>query len=126
MLDLNPDIVRAVVSRAREFQAKESVVIPNDGGDSDWAMQSLASHGGDLSLQEVRALIDDLEPDQQTSLMTLMWIGRGDYGAEEWDEAYEEARDAWNERVADYLLATPMVADYLEEGLSELGYSLEE
>ena len=52
-----------------------------------------------------------------------MWLGRGDFGVEEWESALQQAREAWTPRTADYLIGTPLVADYLEEGLSELGYS---
>ena len=59
---------------------------------------------------------------QQVTLVALMWVGRGDYAVEEWDSAIENAQDSWNERTAEYLLGTPLVADYLSEGLDGLGY----
>jgi len=40
--------------------------------------------------------------------------------------AVEDALEAHSERAAEYLLAHPMVADDLEEGLIQLGYSCEE
>lgn len=125
MLDVSTDIVRSIVDRAREFHAKEGVVIPDGGSGSgdDWALQVLANHSGDLTYQELRNTINDLEPDQQTHLVALMWLGRGDFEAGEWDEAVAEARDNWNRRTAEYLIATPLLSDYLEEGLEMLGFS---
>jgi hypothetical protein len=119
MLDLSTDIVRNIIDRAREFHGQEGVVFPEKASDTaeDWARQALANHADDLTYQEVRDLIRDLEPDQQISLVALMWLGRGDFTADEWDDAVEQARDQWNERTAEYLLATPLLADYLEEGL---------
>ncbi len=38
----------------------------------------------------------------------------------------EEAARAHNDRTAEYLIGTPLVGDFLEEGLSKLGYSCEE
>lgn len=124
MLDLNPDIVRFIIDKAHEFHSKEGVVFPQDTSDQsdDWAMQVLANHAGDLTFQELRGAIRELEPDQQVSLVTLMWIGRGDYDIDDWEEARGEAEDRWNSRTAEYLIATPLLADYLEEGLSLLGY----
>ena len=81
-------------------------------------MQVLANHSGDMTYQELRNIINDLEPDQQTQLVALMWLGRGDFSDEEWEDALEQAGDNWNNRTAEYLLATPLLADYLEEGLS--------
>lgn len=55
-----------------------------------------------------------------------MWLGRGDYDAEEWSNAVKDASDRWTSRTADYLISTPLVADYLGEGLALLGYSCSE
>jgi hypothetical protein len=128
MLDLNPDIVCAVIAAAREFQAKEAVVIPERefAPSDDWALQVLADHADDLTFAEVKGSIDDLEPDQQVELVALMWLGRGDFDTSEWEEAVSEARDSYTERTAEYLLATPLVADYLEEGLYQLGHRCQE
>jgi hypothetical protein len=125
MLDVNPEIVCAIIDKAREFHAQEAVVIPEEppNASGDWAAQVLAEHAGDQTYQEVKGTVDDLEPDQQTNLVALMWVGRGDYDAEEWESALAQARDLWTPHTAEYLLATPLVADYLEEGLVQLGYS---
>ncbi|HEX6929865.1 MAG TPA: DUF3775 domain-containing protein, partial [Gammaproteobacteria bacterium] len=69
--------------------------------------------------------IDDLEPVQQAELVSLMWLGRGDYDVDEWEDIRQQAKEQWTEHTAEYLLATPLVADYLEEGLSLLGFSCE-
>ena len=124
---INPETVCQIIAGAREFQSKEEVVLPDvpDSPSEDWALQALADHSDDLTLQEVKAIIDDLEPDQQMALVALMWTGRGDFGAEEWDDAFATAQDSWTPRTAEYLLATPMVADFLDEGLVLLGYSCE-
>lgn len=85
----------------------------------DWAMQTLADHADDPVLIEFASTVDSLEPEQQMMLVALMWVGRGDYGVDEWDEAMAEARAHWNERTAQYLIGTPQVADYLSEGLEQ-------
>jgi hypothetical protein len=123
-MDLNPDTVRFIIDKAREFHVKEEVTIPEAplSPSDDWARQILADHADDPSYQEAKTTIDDLEPDQQVTLVALMWLGRGDYAVEEWDSAIENAKDSWNERTAEYLLGTPLVADYLAEGLDGLGY----
>lgn len=129
MLDqINPETVCRILTGIREFQAKEEVVLPEVTGSAndDWALQVLADHGDDLTYDETRTAIDDLEPDQQTALVALMWLGRGDFLEAEWEDALAMAEESWNPRTAEYLLATPLAADYLEEGLSLLGYSCEE
>ena len=127
-MEINPDIVCFLISKAKEFHAKEAVVIPEEPMNSsdDWALQILADHTEDLDYQEFSATIDDLEPDQQVELVALMWLGRGDYEEEQWEEARATAQRRRTKRTAEYLITTPLVADYLEEGLAILGYNCEE
>lgn len=130
MLDLNPEIVCDIIQKAREFQAKEWVTFPTDvpgepSDDTDW-LQTLADHGDDLTYREVKTAIDKLEPDQRLSLVALFYIGRGDYSQKEWSEAVAMARETHPiSEIATYLLSQPLVANYLEDALSEFGYSCE-
>ncbi|MFQ5487162.1 MAG: DUF3775 domain-containing protein [Gammaproteobacteria bacterium] len=128
MLELNPEIVCFIIDKAHEFHAKEQVVIPEEpiNPSDDWALQVLADHEDDPTYLELKTTIDDLEPDQQEALVALMWLGRGDYEVDEWEAALRTAHESHNERTAEYLIATPLLADYLAEGLSLLGYSCEE
>lgn len=128
MLDLNPETVCWIITKAQDFHAKESVVISETttGSGDDWGNQMLADHTSDLTHAEMKAAIDDLEPDQQASLVALMWLGRGDYESEDWDNAVKDASDSWTTRTSDYLISTPLVSDYLAEGLALLGYSCSE
>ncbi|MBK8162901.1 MAG: DUF3775 domain-containing protein [Gammaproteobacteria bacterium] len=125
---INPETVCRIIGGIREFQAKEEVVLPEvtDSSSDDWALQVLADHGDDLTYDETRGVIDDLEPDQQIALVALMWVGRGDFLETEWDDALAAAEEHWNPRTAEYLLATPLADDYIEEGLALLGYSCAE
>lgn len=129
MLNINPDTVCSIIQKYQEFHAKEAVSIPHEqevDADDDWAMQILADHIDDPTLQELKAVIADLGPEYQTELVALMWLGRGDYTIEEWDDALKDARDAWTPRTAEYLAATPLVADYLQEGLWAFDFGCDE
>ena len=128
MLDVNPDIVCRLIMLAREFHAQEEVVFPETSGSpsGDWAGQILASHGDDMTFQEFRSIIRDLEPDQQQQVVALLWLGRGDYSVDEWEEILEQTRDDWTAKTAEYLIAHPMLGDYLEEGLELLDYHCDE
>ena len=123
-LEINPDIVRYIINMARKFHVQEQASIPEDpmSPSGDWAMQVLASQEGDATQDELRIAIQDLEPDQQVQLVALMWLGRGSFSVEEWQAALKEAGDNWNTNTAGYLIGTPLVADYLEEGLNQIGY----
>ncbi|WP_323846558.1 DUF3775 domain-containing protein [Microbulbifer magnicolonia] len=128
MLSVSPDNVCRLVELAREFHAQEAVTIPEDPANpsGDWAVQMLASHADDASFLEFKAIVDDLEPDQQQELVALLWLGREDYGRPEWRDALAQAADSWNPQTAEYLIAHPLLASYLEKGLDLHGYQCNE
>ena len=127
MLNVNPETVCFLISRAREFHAKEGVVLPDVPGSpaEDWGRQALADHTDDATLQEFSATFADLEPDQQHEVVALLWVGRGDFDLSEWDSAVAEARRNATDSTAEYLLAHPMLADHLTEGLLLFDHSCE-
>ena len=127
MLNVNPETVCFLISKARVFHSREGVVLPDipDSPSDDWARQAMTEQAGDTLFQEFKSTIDDLEPDQQQAVVALMWIGRDDFSGDEWDAALQEARNSWNESTAEYLIAHPQLADHLRDGLDILGYGCE-
>ncbi len=89
---------------------------------TDWGARTLADHADELSFAEAKSTLDDLEPDRQAALVALMWIGRGDFDATEWEAALDEARANLTAHTAEYPMGTPLVADHLEDGLTQMGY----
>jgi len=83
-----------------------------------------------INAQAPRELADlnqgRVSEDKQIDLVALTWPGRDDYSASDWLMVREEAAPAHNDRTAECLIGTPLVGDFLEEGLSKLGYSCEE
>lgn len=128
VLTISPEKVCFIIIKAREFGAKDEVTEPDPGSnpsdDKDAAV--LEDHADDPVVEEVTSLIDSLSEDEQIDLVALAWLGRDDYSASDWSSVREEAARAHNKRTASYLLGMPLVGDFLEEGLSLLGYSCEE
>jgi hypothetical protein len=125
VIELNPDTVRSIIQRLREFQAYAGPDADRDDEaepEADDLEEVLGETPEAPGEDQLVAVVDDLEPDQQITLVALVWLGRGDYSLEEWDEALAEARSAYNDRAGTYLAAMPLAADYLEEGLSLHGY----
>jgi Protein of unknown function (DUF3775) len=116
------------VLKAREFDVKDVVTDPNSGSNpSDDAMIAvLEDHPDDPTYQGLRSFIDALTEDEQIDLVALTWLGRGDGTIDEWDGLREEAARLHNNRTGAYLLAKPMLADHLHEGLSQFGCSCED
>jgi hypothetical protein len=127
-LTISPEKVCFVIIKAREFDAKDEVTEPDPGSnpidDKDTAV--LEDHEDDPVVEELTSFIDSLSEDEQIDLVALTWLGRDDYSASDWNSVREEAARAHNARTVDYLLGIPQVSDFLEEGLSMLGYSCED
>ncbi|NIV17725.1 MAG: DUF3775 domain-containing protein [Woeseiaceae bacterium] len=124
-LDLNRDTVQSLIDKAHEFQAGLEVTFPDasEGGDEQWAKEVAASFAGDPFYTEFKAMVEDLDPDQQWTLVSLMWLGRGDYSVEDWDDALKYAEQTWTDHTADYLIGTSLLADYLQGGLDAIATS---
>jgi hypothetical protein len=124
-LEISPTKVGYVIVKARECAAK--VASWDDGATTDHDADSiLESFSEDGTRAELKGYIRDMNEDERASLVALAWIGRGSFGPEELDEALETARTEHVNRSEDYLLGMPLLADYLEEGLDKLGYSVED
>ena len=128
VLTISPEKVCFIIIKAREFDVKDVVTDPDPGSnpsdDKDAAV--LEDHRDDPVVEELTSLIDSLSVDEQVDLVTLAWLGRDDYTADDWPAVRAEAAAAHNRRTASYLLGMPLLGDFLEEGLSMLGYSCEE
>jgi hypothetical protein len=101
---------------------------PDSGSNAsdDCNLSVLEDHPDDPTRQELRTFINSLTEDEQIDLVALVWLGRGDGDVTEWYDMREEAERLHNNRTAQYLMGKPMLADHLQEGLSELGFSFED
>jgi hypothetical protein len=129
MLVIPLDRLAFIIVKAREFDA-EVPVEPDAATGSDPAdddeRQILLDTPDNPTEQELRDAIDGLGIPERQELLALMWLGRGDYDADTWPEALREAGESTIASVTDYLVGTPLLGDYLEEGASALGLSLED
>jgi len=128
-LDISPTKVGHVIIKAREYDAKVPSWHDQDGTQSpadDDDLDVLEASRSDGTRSEVASFIAGLNEDEQIALVALTWVGRGTYSADEFDEALETAREERVNKTEDYLLGIPLLADYLEQGLEDLGYSVED
>jgi len=124
-LTISPEKACFIIIKAREFDVKDAVTNPGESSSAaDDAMSSvLEDRRDDPVVQELRSVITTLNEDEQIDLVALTWLGRGDGTLADWDELRAEASRAHNKRTATYLLGIPLLADYLEEALSQFGLS---
>ena len=126
MLTIPREQLAFIVDRARAFDAETAIVDPDSGSNptDDNAVAALQDAADNPARQELATALDALDDEQRVEILALVWLGRGDFGADEWHAALDQARDIHNPMETEYLLGTPLLADYLEEAVSALGYSL--
>lgn len=128
MLTIPMEKLFYIVEKAREFDAE----VPGDVDDTvssatdDDEREILLDTPQNATVQELREAIGGLNIDELDELLALTWLGRGDFDARNWDEALAQARQTRNETELNYLIGTPLLADYLEEAVNALGLSFEE
>lgn len=117
-----------IVIKAREFDAKDATTEPDPASNpsDDKGVAVLEEHADDPVAEELASSIEALSEDEQIDLVALAWLGRDGTGPDDWPKTRREATRAHNNRTARYLLGMPMLADFVEEGLSMLGHSCEE
>jgi len=117
-----------IIEKAREFDAETAPVDADPGSNpsDDNDVSILEDTGDNPTGQELAAALGALDDDQRVEILALMWLGRGDFDRSEWTDALKQAREIHDETETDYLIGTPLLADYLEEALNTLGYSLDD
>ena len=123
-LGISLESIAAIVDAARAVQETEE-----SGADAreDEEEEGLDDEDDEnMDEDALRAFIAELNEDEQASLIALAWIGRGDYSGEEFEEARTLAKERNIRDAAEYLLGIDLLGDILEEGLDELGLSLED
>jgi hypothetical protein len=127
-LRISPEKVCFVVVKARELDVKVAPEWMDDGSNptDDQMAQILEDYADDATLDELRSYLQALNDDELEDLLALTWLGRGDYTLNDWEDLMSEVQDVRDHRTVDYLIGTPLLADYLENGLSEFGLSCAE
>lgn len=127
-ISIDPEQVCFIIVKAKELDAKVAPDDPDSGSNAadDREIDILEDFADDPTLQELTEAIDALNTDQHAELLAMLWLGRDDYAVEDWTEALREAEGTVTSSFASYLVGTPLLGDYLEEGYAALGYSCAE
>ena len=120
-LSISPEKVFFIVAKARRSDGEAAGFLASDAGDD-----MPEDHSEHTDRSELAGFIRGLNEDEQIDLVALMWLGRGDGTRDDWIDLRGEAERQHNNRTAAYLLGEPLLADHLEEGLSQFGFSCAE
>lgn len=134
MTPLCPEKIDFIISIAREYREGSLAMVSEELSEihtsDSYTEHNLATivekqkpeeHAQNSAYNELMGAIDTLNEEEKYGLVALMWIGRGTYGPEEFEKAVISARRSGQKHTAEYLIETPLLPDYLEEGLIQLG-----
>lgn len=127
-INIGSDKVFYLVTKAREYDAKVAPVEPDPGSNpvDGGEREILEDYEDDPTAEELREAIDDLNEDEVTDLIAMVWLGRGDFGKADWGAARRLARERHRQKSAVYLMGIPTLGDLIEEGFTRLGHSFEQ
>jgi len=126
--EISTEKVCFVIVKARELNVKVAPEELDDGSNptDDGMQRILEDYADDPTYAELKSFLAAQSDDELRQLVALTWIGRGDFDAADWEDVLSEVQDVREKHTVDYLLGTPLLADYLEEALSQFGLSCDE
>ena len=127
-LSISSEKVCFLIIKAREFDVQDvDTELESGSNHSDDRMIDVLEESKDNPVaQEIRVFIAELGEEEKADLIGLMRLGRGDGAMEEWEALRAEGFREHKGRVSAYLMGDPLLSDYLEEGLSQFGFSCAE
>ncbi len=93
MPDISPDKVSFVIEKSRMLQSEDAGAAPDASNPTDdGGVQILTPVAYAPIRYELAQFIESLDVDEQSALVALAWIGRGDFEPEHWEAAVQLAR----------------------------------
>jgi Protein of unknown function (DUF3775) len=124
MPEINPRKVCFIAAKARELLSEDEGAKPDASNAADDGERAILTDAAYAPIHaELEQFIADLDVDEATALVAMMWIGRGDFEPTDWENAVAQARDRDETPTASYLLGEPLLPDYLEDALAAFGHS---
>ncbi len=131
-LALDPATIRLFIDKAKALSADLNMENLDQSADTvefdAERLEDTHHHDGlaeeeaeDFTSEELRELIDDLNRDEAAALVAVAWVGRGDFEANNFQQAMTEAIERAEGSTSGYLMGMPLLAEHLESGLDALG-----
>ncbi|HDI4900448.1 DUF3775 domain-containing protein [Legionella pneumophila serogroup 1] len=99
MLNIKPQKIRAILHEIECFQEKKDEYPKlTTEEDTPYILS-------DPWYQSILTTINNLSPDQQATLVALMYLGHGDFKKNKWSEAFDTAQEQLTKHIGQYLLS---------------------
>jgi hypothetical protein len=125
-LRVSTETVCFIIAKARAFDVKVAPSELNEGADpidDDYVEALEDAPAGDATEEELRQTLEALNGAEMADVVALMWLGREATPVEDFEEVLQQVAEADIDHPVDYLMGTPLLGDYLEEGLAWFGRS---
>ena len=124
-LRISTDKVCDLIEAAREVAG---LVAPTTGdqtttGDNSKLVTIEDNPAEDARRQQIVEFIMGLNAAEQTDLLALIYVGRGDFDIDEWHDAVGEAAARIADRIPDFMIGDAGLPAYLGAGLEAFGRS---
>jgi hypothetical protein len=123
-LRINPDKVCQLMEAGRELAGRVAPTTGDkttNGDDSPTAF--IEQRDDDPTRLEIVEAIAGMNVEEQIELLALLYLGRGDFGIDEWDDALQEARERIEMGDVDFMIGDEAFPDYLGDALDAFGKS---
>ena len=133
MIPIRHEKIEFIISMAREYREGSPAMVSEELSEThstdSYTEHNLAEivehthseeHAMDSAYNDLKGAIETLNEEERHALVALMWTGRGTYNPDEFEKAMNDARSADNDHTAEYLIDTPLLPDYLEDGLIQM------
>lgn len=125
-LNISDEKLAFLILKAREFDTEVDTDEPDPGSNpiDDNDVEVLGDMPENSVEAELRDALAELNEDETIDVIALVWVGRGDYTRDEWEEARRLAAERHRRDSTGYLMGNPTFADDLDEGAQAVGHDV--
>ena len=117
MPEINTAKVCFIIEKARELLSEDVGTEPDASNPTDDGERIVLTDANNAFRRELVEFVRDLDVDESAALVALAWIGRGDFEADDWQNAVAAANERREGPTWKYLLGMALLPDYLQDAL---------
>jgi hypothetical protein len=101
------------------FTHVDDILHPQTSSNPEDSRSLLSLHKvkGTPPYKKLNRLVDHLQPHQRCQILALIWIGRGEFSADQWELAINKAKEFKQHNITDYMISLAEVSSFLKNGI---------